>query len=204
MLDSFVNFVLQGVGDMGYGGIVLLMALESSFVPFPSEVVVPPAGYLAAKGDMNIYLVILSGITGSLVGALINYLLAVTLGRTFIIKYGRYFFLTEEKFAKVEKYFSRHGEITTFVGRLIPVIRQYISFPAGAWRMNLLKFCIYTALGAGIWVIILAYTGYIIGNNIELLKSNLKIISFIVLGIMALVVGVYVYFQRRGKVVKDS
>jgi len=197
MLDTFVQFVLGAVSDMGYSGIVILMALESSFVPFPSEVVVPPAGYLAARGEMNIYLVILSGLTGSLIGALANYYIAVFAGRKLLEKHGKYIFLSPERLHKLDKYFKSHGEITTFVGRLIPGLRQYISFPAGLCRMNVPKFCFYTSLGAGIWVVVLAVLGYIVGNNIELIKSNLRPITIVTLCMVTVIVAVYIYMHKK-------
>jgi membrane protein DedA with SNARE-associated domain len=188
MLSAFVNFVLDAVHGMGYWGIVFLMALESSFVPFPSEVVVPPAGYLAAQGKMNIYFVVLSGVAGSVIGALVNYFIAVYMGRGLLKKYGKYLFLNEEKFAKVDGFFLKHGEVTTFTGRLIPVIRQYISFPAGLAGMNIPKFCFYTGLGAGIWVVVLAWVGFFIGNNPELMHSKLKTISILLLVFVAVII----------------
>lgn len=197
MLDSFVNFVLGSVSDMGYTGIVVLMALESSFVPFPSEVVVPPAGYLASQGEMNIYLVVLSGVAGSLIGALVNYYIAVFLGRSFLATYGRYFFFTPERLIKMDTYFKKHGEITTFAGRLIPGVRQYISFPAGLGKMNVPKFCFFTSLGAGIWVVVLAVVGYVVGNNIELIKSNLLPITIVTLCLLTVIVAVYILWQRK-------
>lgn len=197
MLDSFVQFVLNAVSGMGYTGIIIMMALESSFVPFPSEVVVPPAGYLAAKGQMNIYLVVLSGVTGSVIGAMVNYYIAVYMGRGLLHRYGRYLLLTPEKLDKMDKYFSVHGEITTFAGRLIPVIRQYISFPAGLARMNMAKFVFYTSFGAGIWVVVLAVLGYVVGNNIELIKSNLRPITLITLCLLTVVIAVYIYWHNR-------
>ncbi len=196
MLDSFVQFILHSVDGMGYAGIVILMALESSFVPFPSEVVVPPAGYLAAQGQMNIYLVVISGIAGSVIGALVNYALAVYMGRGLLLKYGKYFLLPPEKLDKMEKYFNNHGEITTFAGRLIPVVRQYISFPAGLAGMNMGKFVFYTSFGAGIWVVVLAVMGYIVGNNIELIKTNLRPITIITMCLLAVVVGGYTLWYR--------
>ncbi|MCD8491397.1 MAG: DedA family protein [Geovibrio sp.] len=199
MLSAFVNFVLDAVHGMGYWGIVFLMALESSFVPFPSEVVVPPAGYLAAQGRMNIYFVVLSGVAGSVIGALVNYFIAVYMGRGLLKKYGRYLFLNEEKFAKVDGFFLKHGEVTTFTGRLIPVIRQYISFPAGLAGMNIPKFCFYTGLGAGIWVVVLAWVGFFIGNNPELMHSKLKTISILLLVFVAVIIVCYFYFQKKRK-----
>lgn len=191
-LGDFVSWIAKVVGRLGYAGIVLLMGLESSFVPFPSEVVIPPAGYLVSLGNMSILPVIFAGIAGSVLGSLLNYWLAVRFGRAFLLKHARWFFLNEEKFAKFEVFFNTHGEITTFVGRLIPVVRQYISFPAGLVRMNLFKFIVYTALGAAIWVTILAYVGYFVGNNIALVKENVSTIMSAVFPALAALVVIYI------------
>lgn len=163
LLSDVINFIVDMVGALGYIGIIIMMFLESSFFPFPSEVVMIPAGYLAYKGEMNAIIAVICGIVGSLAGALFNYYLALTFGREFIIKYGKYFFFTESTMEKMELFFYKHGHISTFVGRLITVVRQYISLPAGLAKMNLAKFCFYTSSGAGIWVIILTIIGYYIG-----------------------------------------
>lgn len=195
----FVTFLVNTVGKLGYAGVVLLMALESSFVPFPSEVVVPPAGYLASKGEMNLFLVILAGTVGSILGALLNYWIASRFGRDFLLKYSKYFFIDKEKFDKFEVFFNTHGEITTFVGRLIPVIRQYISFPAGLVRMDLKKFIFYTGLGAAIWCTILAYVGYFVGNNIDIIKENVDHIMIFVFPALFLLVALYVVRYKLKK-----
>ena len=187
MLHDIVNFVVDTVGSLGYIGIFIMMFLESSFFPFPSEVVMVPAGYLAYKGEMNIYYAIFAGIAGSLTGALFNYFLAVKFGRRFLIKYGKYFFIKEETISKMEEFFKSHGHISTFSGRLIPAVRQYISFPAGLARMNLLVFSIYTTLGAAIWVIILTLLGYYIGDNEALVKEYLRYIILIILVSLAII-----------------
>ncbi len=140
-----------------------MMFLESSFFPFPSEVVMIPAGYLVFKGEMNAIIAVICGIAGSLAGALFNYYIALKFGRDFLIRYGKYVFFTESTMQKMEAFFIKHGPMSTFVGRLITIIRQYISLPAGLARMNLAKFCLYTSLGAGIWVIILTLIGYYAG-----------------------------------------
>lgn len=140
-----------------------MMFLESSFFPFPSEVVMIPAGYLVFKGEMNAIIAVICGIAGSLAGALFNYYIALKFGRDFLIRYGKYVFFTESTMQKMEAFFIKHGPMSTFVGRLITIIRQYISLPAGLARMNLVKFCLYTSLGAGIWVIILTLIGYYAG-----------------------------------------
>ena len=156
MLAEIVNWIVQTVGSLGYAGIFIMMFLESSFFPFPSEVVMIPAGYLASKGEMSLTLALIAGIAGSLGGAIFNYFLAVKFGRAFLLKYGKYLFLKDGALDKLEGFFKNHGEISTFSGRLIPGVRQYISLPAGLARMNLAKFSFYTALGAGIWVVVLA------------------------------------------------
>ncbi len=175
-----------------YLAIVALMALESSFFPFPSEVVIPPAGYLASLGRLNLVMVILSGILGSVLGALFNYYLAYRWGRRMVLNIGERFGLSLAKLSRVEDFFARHGHITTFIGRLIPGVRQYISLPAGLGKMDLVTFLIYTALGAGIWVTILAWIGYYVGNNREIIHSILKRYY---LGIVLLVLGLVWSYQ---------
>ena len=141
---------------------------------------------------MNLFLVILAGTVGSILGALLNYWIASRFGRDFLLKYSKYFFIDKEKFDKFEVFFNTHGEITTFVGRLIPVIRQYISFPAGLVRMDLKKFIFYTGLGAAIWCTILAYVGYFVGNNIDIIKENVDHIMIFVFPALFLLVALYV------------
>jgi membrane protein DedA with SNARE-associated domain len=199
LLASIVNFIVETVGSLGYIGIFLMMFLESSFFPFPSEVVMIPAGYLAYKGEMNIYIAIVVGILGSLAGALFNYYLAVKFGRKFLIKYGKYFFIKEPTIVKMEEFFKSHGHISTFSGRLIPAVRQYISFPAGLARMNLFIFCIYTSLGAGIWVIILTLLGYFLGDNQALIQEYLH---SIIIGILISLVVLGIWYYRRIKKAK--
>jgi membrane protein DedA with SNARE-associated domain len=162
-----VHWITETIFALGYPGIVALMALESSFFPFPSEVVLPPAGYLAAQGRMNAWIALGAGIFGSLIGAVFNYVVAVRLGRPLLHRYGRYLLIKESSLDRAEAYFRSHGEISTFVGRLIPVIRQYISLPAGLARMRLDLFALYTALGAGIWCAILTWIGWYLGTQAE-------------------------------------
>ena len=203
MLSSVVDFIVQTVGSLGYLGIFLMMFLESSFFPFPSEVVMIPAGYLAYKGEMNIYIAIVAGILGSLAGALFNYYLTIKFGRKFLIKYGKYFFIKEPTIIKMEEFFKSHGHISTFSGRLIPAVRQYISFPAGLARMNLFIFCIYTSLGAGIWVIILTLLGYFLGGNEALIKEYLHTIVIVILVLLA-VLGFAYYKRVKNKKNKET
>jgi membrane protein DedA with SNARE-associated domain len=196
MFHQFIAWLASTVGQWGYPGIVMLMALESSFFPFPSEVVIPPAAYLAASGKMNIGMVILCGTLGSLLGAVFNYWLALKFGRPFFEKHGRYLLVSPRSLEKADRFFERHGHISTFVGRLLPGIRQYISLPAGLARMNIFAFCAATLLGAGIWVLALAAMGYWFGRNEQLVLQNLHWIT------LALVIGcgiLVIFYWRRWK-----
>ncbi len=199
ILHTITTWIVQTVGHWGYPGIIIMMFLESSFFPFPSEVVVPPAGYLAARGEMSLTLVILAGIGGSLLGALFNYWLAVLWGRPFFEKYGRYVFVSKDSLDKADRFFAEHGHISTFIGRLLPGIRQYISLPAGIARMNLPLFAAFTGLGAGLWVVVLALVGYYIGNNQELVQHYLHQI-LLGIGVFAVVlVAGTVFLKRRAQ-----
>jgi membrane protein DedA with SNARE-associated domain len=197
MLHDVVTWVVDTVGSLGYIGIFIMMFLESSFFPFPSEVVMIPAGYLASKGEMNLGIAIGAGIFGSLTGAIFNYYLALRFGRKFLEKWGKYVFIKEQTLEKMENFFAKHGHISTFSGRLIPAVRQYISLPAGLAKMDIYKFSLYTSLGAGIWVVILAMLGYFIGENQNLIDQYLKTIIISVISILILLALVYARFQLR-------
>ncbi len=189
---------------MGYFGIFLLMFLERTFFPFPSEIIMIPAGYLAYQGEMNLYVVVLVGILGSVTGALLNYYLAMIFGRKFILKYGKYFFIKEETLAKLDTFFAKHGEISTFTGRLIPGIRQLISLPAGLARMNMVKFSLYTAIGAGIWVVVLVAVGYLVGSTHALISEYLKSAPLIALVSVVLITTFYVVRHKKRKEILED
>lgn len=202
MFQEIIQTIVTTVGAWGYPGIFLMMALESSFFPFPSEVVMIPAGYLAYTGEMNLLLAILSGIGGSLVGALFNYWLACKFGRPFLLRYGKYILFKEHSLQRMEDFFARHGHMSTFTGRLIPVIRQYISLPAGLARMNLAVFSFYTALGAGIWVTVLALLGYSLGHNEAAIRENLHLVTLVTLGAAAVIILLYARLKLKKKIVR--
>ena len=160
------DIIIWYKNHLNYWTVMMLMAIESSFIPFPSEIVIPPAAYFSMhNGNMSIYLIVASATFGALVGALINYYIAKIIGRPLIHAFaesriGHICMLSSEKVTHAEKYFEEHGAISTFLGRLIPAVRQLISIPAGLAKMSLAKFCVFTALGAGIWNIVLALLGY--------------------------------------------
>ena len=202
MLESFVHWLLERFRDMGYPGIVILMAMESSVLPVPSELVMPPAGYLAAKGEMNIVIAIACGVVGSVLGALANYGVALWLGRAVIRRAGRSLLISEKALDRAERFFDRHGEISTLLGRMLPVVRHLISIPAGIARMSLPRFVLFTGLGAFLWCTILATIGYVLGQHEDVL-SNVEVQHYVsralVYLIPALIVTVIVYawWQRR-------
>lgn len=193
-----VPFIEWCLENLNYMTIMILMTIESSFIPFPSEVVIPPAAYMAAaNGNLNVYLVVLFGTIGALLGALINYGLAYTLGRPIVHRFARsrmggFLLLSEEGVIKAEKYFVDHGNISTLVGRLVPGIRQLISIPAGLAKMKMAPFMLYTAIGATVWNIVLAAIGWYAESVVpqdQLLgyvESYSKPIGYAILGIVLL------------------
>ncbi|MCF0221982.1 MAG: DedA family protein [Fibrobacter sp.] len=178
---------------LGYGTVALLMTVESSFIPFPSELVVPPAAYKALQPDsgLNIALIVVAATIGAMIGAFINYYLAKFLGRPIIFKFvdsrlGHFFLLDSQKVEKAEQFFRDHGAISTLVGRFIPVIRQLISIPAGLAEMKLAPFALFTAIGATLWNIILAVLGYVAHGQKDIIQaySHELSLGLIVLGVL--------------------
>lgn len=200
VLDQFTELLLATVGQWGYAGIFLLMAVESSFIPFPSEVVMIPAGYLAQRGELNLWLAIVTGTLGSVLGAWVNYWLALKLGRPAMHRLGKKFLVSEKTMTLTERYFEKHGDITTFVGRLLPAVRQLISIPAGLARMPFWRFTALTGIGAGIWVTVLALLGYYIGEQAENSEDVMRTVTLALLAVVAVLVLLYVlgkrYFKR--------
>lgn len=200
--------------NMSYLSITLLMTIESSFIPFPSEVVIPPAAYVAGKEDstlhvtdnyiLNVLLIVLFGTIGALLGAIINYLLAMWLGRPIIYafadsKVGHLCLLSSEKVKKAEDYFNDHGKVSTFVGRLIPGIRQLISIPAGLSKMNFGQFLLYTFLGASIWNIVLALLGYIAHGQMDLIHAYSHELSIAIMALLGIVVVYFVVKRLKAR-----
>jgi len=196
MVDAILNWVSTALANLSYFDITALMAIESSLIPFPSEIVMPPAGYLAATGKLNFWLALGAGTLGSLIGAIFNYYLALFLGRKMMHAFARsrwakLILLDEEKLVVAEQYFKTKGKLSTFIGRFIPAVRQLISLPAGLAKMDLPIFLALTGLGAGMWCLILLLLGYFFGANQELLKQYYHQLT--IAGILLFVI-VIIYF----------
>ena len=192
-----LDYLVLLIDKVGYLGIFIGMFLESTFVPIPSEIIMLPAGIAASAGKFNLYLVIFVGVVGNLFGAIFNYYLAIYCGRPILLKIGKYFFVKEKTILGIEKFFNKHGSMSTFTGRLIPGVRHYISLPAGIARMHFGKFCFYTTLGSTIWVTILTYLGFLIGDNREMLKDYLHITIIACLTFCLLLGLIYYVFTKR-------
>ena len=202
-----IGFIEWCLEHLNYWTITLLMAIESSFIPFPSEVVVPPAAYkAAASGELNVWLVVFFATVGAVIGAFINYGLAVWLGRPIVYKFansrfGHMCLLDEQKVVKAEEFFVRYGVVATLVGRLVPAVRQLISIPAGLARMNIAKFALFTAIGAGLWNGVLAALGYFLEAVVpeeQLIATVSKYSHEIGYGIIAVVAVALAYLIYKG------
>ncbi|MBF0162095.1 MAG: DedA family protein [Magnetococcales bacterium] len=198
MNNPFTQFLLDLMGQLDYVAIFWLMAAESSILPVPSEVVMIPAGYLVAQGSLDLGGVVLASSMGSLFGSLASYALALWLGRPLLLRFGRYVWVTAAHLQEAELFVQRHGEISVFVGRFIPGVRHLISMPAGLVRMRLSPFCLYTALGATLWNLLLLILGYLLREQQAWLEQRL---SWVVAGALLFAGGVLLFYivLRRKK-----
>ena len=202
-----IPFIAWCLDHLNYWVITLLMAIESSFIPFPSEVVVPPAAYQAAHGDKNVFLVVFFATVGALIGASVNYALAYYLGRPIVYKFansriGHMCLIDEQKVMVAEKYFDDHGAVGTIIGRLVPAVRQLISIPAGLARMNFWKFLLYTTLGAGAWNSILAAIGYSLASVVPPEQLDATVAQYempIKYGMIVIFVGIVGFLIYKGR-----
>lgn len=208
-----MNWLLPLLNNLNYWTVFLLMFIEGSVIPAPSELIVPPAAYRAAAGELNIFLVVLVATLGALVGSTANYFAAYYLGRPMIYRFansrlGHLCLLNQQKIEQAEKYFYDHGVVATLTGRLLPGIRQIISIPAGLSKMKFWKFALYTTIGAGIWNCVLATLGWYLhsfvpldqlNSKIEEYNSHIQIIVVAALVLIALIAGLMLYFKRKKK-----
>ncbi len=189
-------FILLVISKFGYFGIILLMAIESASIPLPSEIIMPFSGYLAGRGDLNLIFVTLSGAFGCLVGSMAAYMVGIYGGRPWIERYGRYLLISRKDLERAEGWFTRYGELIIFFSRLIPVVRTFISIPAGVARMNVVKFAVYTFLGSVPWCFGLAYIGVVMGDNWHMLEGYFHKFD-VLIGIAILGIIVYMIWHHR-------
>ena len=204
LLGTLADFAIKLVSDLGYPGIVLAMAVENIFPPIPSEAVMPLAGYLTTTGRFNLWLTILAGVLGSLIGAIVLYYLGVWAGnlafRKFLDRYGRFFMTTSKDLEGAEKWFEKHGEKSVLFCRMIPIVRSIISIPAGFIRMPLKKFMIFTTIGTTAWTTFLTVVGVVLGENWEKIGPMMKKFEFVVIGTAAVLVGYYLFKKRATQI----
>lgn len=196
ILSHLSQFVVNLISSLGYGGVFFAMAIESACIPLPSEIILPFTGYMVFMGHFGFWQATIAATLGNLFGALVAYYVGVWGGRPFLKRYGRYFFINERELAWTERLFKRHGEVTVFVGRILPVIRTFISLPAGIARMNPLKMSTYTVIGAFLWCTLLIFVGQKLGENWDSLKPYFHRADLVVGGGLVLVV-IYVLWKRH-------
>jgi len=196
ILQPLIDWVTATIGDYGLFAVFGLMLLESTGILIPSEAISPFAGYLVSQQEMSMFGAVAAGVLGNLAGSWIAYFIGLFGGRELWLRYGRYVGVRAHHLALAEKWFDRYGELTVFVSRCLPVVRTFISFPAGTARMNLARFTFYTLLGCVPWVFALTYFGYLLGENWEKLGSFLQYLDYVV--VLALVMGgIYLFAPRR-------
>jgi membrane protein DedA with SNARE-associated domain len=203
--EILANFFSNIIYEIGYVGVMVLMAMESMIFPVPSEAVMPFTGFLVYEEKFSWIGVFIFSTLGSIIGSSISYLMGLYGGRAFILKYGKYFLLEKEHLEITEKFFSKYGEITILISRFIPVVRHLISIPAGMARMNLMKFIIFTTIGASAWNMFLAYVGYILKSNWKEIMKYSKVFDLIVISAIFLLSVYFLYKQfkkskQKGKV----
>ena len=204
LIEWGIDLIISGIAFLGYGGIIFFMALESACIPIPSEVIMPLSGYLAYKGALDLLGVVLAGSLGSMLGSLAAYYAGLKLGRPFILKYGKYIFMKEEDLERAEKWFARYGGKATFISRMLPVVRTFISLPAGIGRMEIKTFTLYSFVGSIPWCALLACLGYYLGDSWRIIFDQYGhyLDYAVVAGIVALVA--YYLYKRRGRAPKAA
>jgi len=197
IIHQTMELLANYINQIGYIGIFIGMFLESTLVPIPSEIIMIPAGLAASTNSMNLFLVILFGVSGNVLGAGFSYIVAQKVGRPVIVKIGKYFFVKESTIIKIEDYFQEHGPISVFIGRLLVGFRHFISIPAGLANMDLKKFYFYTSAGSLIWTTILTMVGYLVGKNEELIIQYLREITIITVLMIVVTLVIYIVIKRR-------
>ena len=193
LITILSGFVISAIHATGYAGVFFLMLIESCGIPMPSEIIMPFAGFLVENGTMSFWLVVFAGTFGNLVGSLLAYWIGARGGRPLIEKYGKYILIHKDDLDLADRWFTKYGEATTFVGRLLPVIRTYISFPAGIAKMDIKKFSFYTFIGALPWCILFTWLGVKLGANWELIKEKMHGLDLLIIGVVIILILVYIF-----------
>ncbi len=201
LISILMEKMISLVESLGYFGIFIATVIEGTFVPIPNEITLIPAGYLVAKGTFNLWVVLAVSVIGNLTGSLISYYIALKYGRMLVYKYGKYLFFKEDKLKIVEDFFKKHGAFSVFLGRIMPGIKHFISFPAGLGKMDLYKFTLYTGFGGALWVAVLIFLGYFIGNNEDIISQYLSFINYSLIIGCIIGIGLYIYshYTKRKK-----
>lgn len=199
VFDFLSGIVISLVSGLGYGGVFIAMVMESACIPLPSEIILPFAGYMVYAGKLSYWKITLAASLANVTGGLLAYYLGKYAGRPFLLKYGRFFLLDEEKLNITERFFHKYGELTVFFGRMLPVIRTFISLPAGIGRMNALKMSVYTFLGSLPWCALLIWSGYELGENWDTLKTIFHRLHVVIgiCGAAAVLLLIYIFLARR-------
>lgn len=203
ILSAIANWVIGVISALGYSGVALLMAIESANIPLPSEVIMPFSGFLVAQGQMNLWLAGLAGAIGCLLGSSLSYWIGSVGGRPLIEKYGKYILISHHDLDLADGWFKKYGEITVFVGRLLPVVRTFISFPAGISKMNFWRFSFYSFIGSLPWCILLAYIGEKMGENWDSLRKYFHSFDWAILSLIVLGIIWYVWRHIRNSRIKN-
>ncbi len=197
ILTSLTNLIIHIISSLGYAGVVLLMAIESACVPLPSEIIAPFAGFLAQSGRFSLFWVAIAGGLGSSVGSVLMYWIGMKGGRPLVEKYGKYILISHHDIQKADVFFAKYGSIATLIGRILPVVRTFISLPAGIERVPFKKFLLYSFLGSFVWTYFLAYIGYKLGENWESLHSRFQKFDIFIVVIIVILAALYIYRHLR-------
>lgn len=197
ILGTISSWIIGVISALGYGGVILLMAIESANIPLPSEVIMPFAGFLVTRGELNLYLIAIAGAVGCVIGSIISYYLGYFGGRPLIEKYGKFILISHHDLNISDNWFKKYGELTVFFGRLLPVVRTFVSFPAGIAKMNFWRFVVYSFLGSLLWSLLLGFIGFKLGENWETLKNIFHSFDGIILALI--IIGIVCWIWRHIK-----
>lgn len=204
ILGAITSYIVSGISFFGYWGVGFFMALESACLPVPSEIIMPFAGYLVWAGRFSFWPVVAWGVMGNLAGSVLAYAAGYYGGRPFIEKYGKYILLSRHDLDMADKWFAKHGDPSIFFSRLLPVIRTFISLPAGIARMPFKKFCFYTAAGSLPWSVLLAWAGLVLGRNWADLKLYLESLNWFIVVSVLLVAAAFIFFKIKNRAKKNN